>query len=166
MNTINAYWMIVILLSALLALLSMREFLLLARLPPAHPDRGSYWFNVCLLILASGGLLYGGHYIDIGRRTFEALIAIPPSSRYAIERNAIIHDATWVYESGEREDEIRSFYREYARAQHVTFLEDDHDAVRMSFALPSGLLFLTLHTEGKKTILYFSRVGEIRIVTP
>lgn len=165
MNAVNAYWVTVILLSGLLAFLSMRELFQLSRLHAAHPDRGSYWFNGCFLILASVGILYGGYYADMGRRTIEALIVVPPSSRYAIERNSVIHSTTWVYVSGKREDEIRSFYREYARARHITLLEDDHDAVRMSFILPSGLLFLTLRNEGEKTILYFSRDGEIRTVT-
>lgn len=165
MNTVDIYWVIASF-SGILALLALREAVILFRLPSFHPDRGLYWFNICFLTIAAGGVLYGGYYVDMGRRMIESLIAIPPSSRYAIERNKIIHDTTWVYVSDQHEEAIRSFYREYARARRITFLEDDHDAVRMSFTLPSGDLFLTLRTEGGKTILYFSRAGEVRTIVP
>ncbi len=165
MNSVEIYWVVIGLIAFVLVLLSLREVAILWRMAPGHPDHGLYWFNTLFLVAAGGAVVWGGFYVDGGRQTFEALLATPPSARYAIERNPIIHDTTWIYVTSQSENDVRTFYRNYAKANQIVLIEDDRDVVRMSFALPSGNLFLTFRNEGEETVLYFSRLGEVRTVT-
>lgn len=161
MNNINVLWIFVGSLSFVLMVLSLRELIILARLPRNHPERGLYWFNTIFLLIATAVTISAGYYLDAERRALEHIIPIPASTHYAIERNKLIHDAMWVYTSDATEETIREFYHAYANTNHISYLEDE---MRMSFKLPSGNLFLTLTTEGDTTVLYFSRDGEIRTI--
>jgi hypothetical protein len=164
MSSVVTFWVIVSAIAFVFFLLALRELLLLLRLPPDYPERGLYWFNMLFLFLASIAILCGGYYLDLHRRGFEKLLMPPPHARYAVERNALIHDDTWVYVSASSVDDVRTFYRTYAETYGLSLIEDDHGSVRMSFALPSGNLFLTLTSDSGETVLYFSRIGEIRTV--
>lgn len=159
------FWTIIVL-CALLALgSSFREGILLSRIPKGHPDRGMYWFNVFFLLCVAMTILYLGLAVDSGRCTFERMIAIPPAARYAVERNRLGADTTWVYVVRASQDEVRAFYISYAAASKVPLVLDDEDASRLLFILPSGELFLTLTPEGERTFLYFSREGKWQTVT-
>lgn len=164
MNSVIIFWFLIALIAGILLLLAIREARLVWRVPVGHPERGYYWFNMFFLIAASCAVVWGGNYLDSGRQELESLISSPPGSRYAIERNSVLHATSWVYTTNQGGEYIRNFYREYAREHGIGFIEDDHDGVRMSFGLPSGNLYLTLHQEGKETVLYFSREGEAIVV--
>ena len=161
MSNLDTLWVFTGFFFLILVGISIRELLLLLRIPPRHPDRGIYWFNFLFLLVAAGAVLYTGYYIDQSRQTLEQMIAVPPSAHYAIERNRLLHDTTWVYVTETTEESVRNFYRTSAEANHITFIED---GARMSFTLPSGNIFLTLARENNKTILYFSREGEMKSV--
>lgn len=159
MNDIDILWVFVGSLSFVLLMMSLRELVILTRLPQNHPERGLYWFNTIFLLIATAVTITAGHYLDAEKRALEQIIPIPASTHYAIERNKLIHDAMWVYTSNASEETIREFYHSYADTNQISYLEDE---MRIVLTLPSGNLFLTLTTEGDTTVLYFSRDGEIR----
>lgn len=161
MNPQSLFWLVVSGLAFFFVLLTVREYLLLSRIPRGHPDRGMYWCNLFLLPVFAIGVLFLGHIIDTKRIGLEQIIPPPPATQYAIFRNGLFESTEWVFVSSLTTEEVRNFYRQYARTQQIPFMEDERDAMRMSFALPSGNLFLTLNTEGARTVLYFSRDGTI-----
>ncbi len=165
MNIPSFFWLVVSGLALLFASLTVREFLMLSRIPRGHPDRGMYWCNLFILPIFTFGVLFLGHTIDTKRIHIEEIISPPPRTEYAIFRNGLFEGREWVFISLLTTDEIRNFYRSYAHTRGIPFMEDERDAMRMSFALPSGNLFLTLRTEGAQTVLYFSRDGKIETVT-
>ena len=164
MNITTLFWLIVIGLALFFALLAVREMFLLVRIPRGHPERGMYWCNVFILPMFAIGVLFLGHIIDTKRISIEEIIPTPPATQYAIFRNGLFVETEWVFATQQTTLEVRNFYRQYAKMAHITSIEDERDATRMSFALPSGNLFLTVREEGGHTLLYFSRDGEIRTV--
>ena len=161
MNPLQLFWLIVASASVLLLFLAFREAWLALRTPPSHHDRGISWFNAFFLGVSSFALLWGGYYLDGGRRDFEEIFVAYPESRYAIEENGITRNEVWVYVTEKPSSEVMHFYREYARAQGIMFLEDD--GMRMSFTTPTGKLFLTIKEGGGKSRLYFSRDGRVEM---
>ena len=165
MNTQTFFLLIVGGIALFFALLAVREFLLLIRIPRGHPDRGMYFSNLFILPICAVGVLFLGHIIDTKRILIEEIISTPPATEYAIFRNGLFEDREWVFVSTETPLAVRDFYRQYARTKQIPFMEDERDAMRMSFALSSGNLFLTLEVEEIQTVLYFSRDGKIESIT-
>lgn len=164
MSPVALYWVVIGSIALVLFLFSLREILLLLTVPKGHPDRGFYWFNSVFLLLCIAAVLYGGSYIDLGRRTFEELMKPYPTARYAYERNGVIHDTMWVYVTHDDPEAVREFYRKEAARANISFIEDNANPELLSFTLPSGPMFLTIKKEDGEVVLYFSRNGEIKRV--
>jgi|GEM_PF-3866667 len=165
MSNDSTFWIIVSILVVSLFFASLREAILLSKMPEKHPERGLYWFNVCFFLVASGVILVGGIYLDSSRSNLEQLIRPYPDSRYAHERNGLMHGNTWTYVSSASPEEIRIFYKEYAAQAKLQVVDDATDNERLAFLLPSGDLYLTLLVEDEKTILYFSKAGSMKVMS-
>lgn len=165
MSETTLFWIAISAIACLFFLVSLREIILLISVPKGHPDRGFFWFNAVFLLVAVAGVIYGGAYLDAGRRGFESLLSPYPHARYAYERNGVIHGTTWVYVTNDDGALVRAFYRDLAEREHLELVVDDADHSRLSFTLPSGRLFLTIKNEDGSNVLYFSREGEITTAT-
>lgn len=161
MNYLLLYWLIVSGVALLIMGLMLHELLFALRAPKEHHNYGLYWFNAFFLACATVAVLWGGYYVDGGRREFESLFVPFPNARYAVEQNALIRNGVWVYETRESASAVLLFYREYVRTQNIDYFEDNE--MRMSFSLPSGSLFLTIKEEGGVSRIYFSREGSVSI---
>ena len=165
MNAQFFFWFAIGLCVTVLVLLALRELVLLHRLPPSHHERGQCWFNAGVLYLSAVAVLCGGQYVDSGRYALEAMIEPYRGARYAFEQSGVFHSTSWVYETKESKDAVVDFYRTYAKAHNILLLEDESSGTRLSFLLPSGNLFLTIKEEIGLSILYFTREGEVQIVS-
>ena len=163
MSALSGFWVIVLLLVVFFFLLSLREVFLLIKMRHDHPERGLYWFNSFFLLCASGMCFLGGLYPDAGRVDFEKFFYVYPASRYAHEQNSIVRKEEWVYVSKDTKEAIFNFYKSEAKKRNIEFV-DNRENDRMSFLLPSGPLYLTLHDEGEERTLYFTRMGSTSVV--
>lgn len=161
MNNVTIFWILIGIVATVFFLLTVREMNLLLRIPKGHPERGYCWFNALFLFASVILIVWFGNYIDSSRRTLESFLPVPEFTRYAIERNSIIHGTNWTYVSKRSIEDVRLFYRQYASENLIPIIEDVNNGVRLSFSLPSGDLFLTLTQEGGGAVLYFSREGQI-----
>lgn len=166
MNDTMMFWFASFGLFLVFIFLVLREYRAIRMMVPGHPERGYYFFNIFFFFCTACVALFVGYVIQEDRLKLMSHVPEYPSGRYAIERGGFFDTGNWVYVSHDTPADISAFYQNYARARGwKTIVDEDNGTLRLSFSLRDGNFFLTLRPEDGVTVLYFSTMGEVRVVT-
>jgi hypothetical protein len=164
MMILSSYWILVGLIVLMLAVLFVREVYQLSRLPLLHKERMLLGFNAgFLLCLVCVSVVLAG-MVDARRVALESELPPYPYARYAHERSGLSDTSTQVYVTSHDSALVRSHIRNVAHDAHLPFIEDTASNV-MQVTLPSGVVYVTLNSEGEHQLILISRVGVMATTT-
>ena len=155
----------------LLCIIAMRELFLAISFLPGNPERGMAFFNVCVLVIAVTGILFGVRFLYAHEHVLEARIPVYAHARYAPEREVFregLFSATWVYVSKDTTDAIVEYYRTLSQGGRVMIIIDTSKPETPKLMFQSAQnknIFLTIEKEDNKSVLYYGEVGEVRSVS-
>lgn len=161
----DIFWDAIIALVVFLTVCAFLEFRAFLKAPPGHPERGLYVFNILFLFCVTGGVLWGGRYLEERRIILQAMIPEYPYADYRPERGGLLDRDVWVYSTSDATSSIVEFYRDVASGPSETFYIDGAGSNTRMFIERSGKeIFLTIKDENGKRMLYYSRNGSARTV--
>ena len=162
-------WLLLPLLLVFLCMVFVREFFFALSFPVGHPERGMAFFNSSALVIAVILALLGGHFLYLHEHSFEDVFPLYPASRYAPEREVFAGGLgeTWIYVSSSTIREIVNYYHNLATTTDLNIIADTSStsSPKLLFTTQHRKIFLTIQSEGDKSVLFYSEAGEMRTVS-